>query len=245
MTIRAVPAGTPQPSPLRATLAPGLAAVRRYWRPFVLIQATALAMVLGYYHSPAVAAACDRASTFKAHAGLLFSAISAAFAGAVLPELAKAAVLGDRTVTRQRLRDVGFAIAVFALIGVVNDLQYHCMGLIFGDDQRTATVLRKVLVDQFVTTPLYGTPYWLVVYAIRADRYRFWVTFPRLTPAWYLRTVTPLLVTGWAYWIPMITLLYALPGPLQFCLFLLALAAWSLLMVAIATRAEPAVSPNA
>jgi hypothetical protein len=226
-------------SPIAVLLAPGLAAIRLYWRPFVLIQATALAVVFGYYHSPAIAAACDRLSVFKQRGGLRLSALSAAFTGAILPELAKALVLGDLNVTRQRLRDVGFAVAVFAVIGVVNDLQYRGVALLFGNDHRMATVVKKVLFDQFVTTPIYGTPYWSVVYAIRADRYRFWLTIPRLTPAWYLRTVTPLLVTGWAYWIVMITLLYAMPGPLQFCLFLFALAAWSLLMVAIAGRAGP------
>ena len=239
MSIRAVPAGTPQPSPLRATLAPGLSAVRRYWRPFVLLQSAALLLVIGYFDSPTVAAACDRASAVKQHAGLLFSAVSAAVAGALLPEVAKATVMGDRAVTRRRARNVGFAAATFALNGVINDLQYRGMAVVFGDDNHWATVLRKVLADQFITTPLYGTPYWLVVYALRADRYRPWRTFPRLTPTWYLRTVTPLLVTGWAFWLPMSALLYSLPGPLQFCLFLLAVAAWSLLMVAVASG-EPA-----
>jgi hypothetical protein len=227
---------------VRRTLAPGLAAVRRFWRPFVLLQAAALLQVIAYFNVPAVAVACDRMSAFKQHAGLLFSAISYAVAGAVLPELAKAAVMGDRAVDRRRVRNVAFAVAVFALNGIINDLQYRGMAVVFGDDNRWPTVLKKVLADQFITTPLYGTPYWLVVYALRADRYRPWRTLPRLTPAWYVRTVTPLLVTGWAFWLPMSALLYSLPGPLQFGLFLLAVAAWSLLMVAVAADAKPDVA---
>ena len=238
MTPLASPAAPPSPPhPLRATLAPGLSAVRRYWRPFLLLQSAALLLVIGYFYVPAVAAACDRASAFKQHLGLLFSAVSAAAAGALLPELAKAAVLGDRSLTRRRLEDVAFAMVIFGLNGVINDLQYRGMAKVFGNDNHVATVVKKMLADQFVTTPLYGTPYFLVVYALRADRYRPWRTLPRLTPAWYLRTVTPLLVTGWAFWLPMSALLYSLPGPLQFGLYLFAVAAWSLLMVAVATGA--------
>jgi len=242
MTTLADPAGTkPPPLSIAATLAPGLSAVRRYWRPFVLLQSATFLLVLAYFHSPAVAAACDRLSLLKQHAGLVFSAVSAAAAGALLPEVAKAAVMGDRRLDRRRLRNIAFVVAVFALNGIINDLQYRGMALVFGDDNRVATVVKKVLADQFITTPLYGTPYWLVIYALRADRFRFWRTLPRLTPGWYLRTVTPLLITGWAYWIPMSALMYALPGPLQFCLYLLVVAAWSLLMVAVADRTEAAV----
>ncbi len=128
----------------------------------------------------------------------------------------------------------GFVLAGFAANGVITDLQYRGMAVVFGHDTHFATAAKKTLADQFVTTPLYGTTYWLVVYAVRADRYRVWRTVPRLTPAWYGRTVLPLLVTGWAFWIPMVLLIYSLPGPLQFCLFLFAVAAWSLLMVAVA-----------
>ncbi len=228
-------ASAPLRQALPATLAPGLSAIRRYWRPFVFLQSATLFLVMAYFRNARVAAICDGLSTFKTHSGLLFSAISAAGAGALLPEVAKAAVMGDRALSRQRARNVVFAVAAFGLSGIINDLQYRGMAVVFGDDHRIATVLRKMLADQFVTTPLYGTPYWLVVYAIREDRYRPWRTVPRLTPAWYLRTVTPLLITGWAYWIPMSTLLYSMPGPLQFCMYLVMVAGWSLLMVAVAS----------
>jgi hypothetical protein len=39
---------------------------------------------------------------------------------------------------------------------------------------------------------------------------------------------------NWLFWIPMVSIIYALPVPLQFLLFVPALAAWSLIMVFIA-----------
>ena len=55
-------------------------------------------------------------------------------------------------------------------------------------------------------------------------------TISQMRGPWYLRDVAPLLVTGWAFWLPMVLLVYTLPSPLQFLLFCFALAGWSLLM---------------
>ena len=43
------------------------------------------------------------------------------------------------------------------------------------------------------------------------------------------------MLANWAFWFPMSALIYALPSGLQFCLFLLAVSAWSLLMVFVAS----------
>jgi hypothetical protein len=55
-----------------------------------------------------------------------------------------------------------------------------------------------------------------------------------LGPRWYLTHVGPLLIPCWCFWIPMVLMVYSMPPPLQFSLFCLALAAWSLLMVFVA-----------
>jgi hypothetical protein len=47
--------------------------------------------------------------------------------------------------------------------------------------------------------------------------------------------VLPLLLPSWCFWIPMVSIIYALPVPLQFLLFVFALGAWSLIMVSIAS----------
>ena len=44
----------------------------------------------------------------------------------------------------------------------------------------------------------------------------------------------PLLLPDWGFWIPMVLVIYAFPLALQFLLFVLALAAWSLILVVIA-----------
>jgi len=226
----------PPPITLAALLGPGLAAVKKFYQPFLLLQSAAFLLVLGYYTSDRVRSLCEHLSQLKQHTGLIFSALSTALAGAILPELAKAIVMGDWQITRKRMRDVGFALAVFAVNGIITDFQYRGLAWWLGQDNHPATVIKKVLADQFITTPIYGVPYWVVVFSLRANRYDLIRTIRHITPRWYAARVLPLLIPAWCYWLPMVSLIYTLPGPLQFCLFCFAVAAWSLLMVFVATH---------
>jgi hypothetical protein len=226
----------------RAVITPGLTTVRRHWRPFLLLQGAALLLIVGYYWVPAVTRACVRVAEYRAHAGLIFSAIAAGLAGSVLPDLAKRIVRRDYRIDRRDVRDLVFTFSAFGFSGVFTDVQYHGFAWLYGDGHDAATVIKKVLTDQFVTTPVYGTPYWVVVYLWRRERYHPLATIRRLRPRWYLSDVAPLLVTGWAFWIPMCSLIYSLPTALQFLLFCFSLAGWSLLMVFIAGDPEPVPS---
>jgi len=60
-------------------------------------------------------------------------------------------------------------------------------------------------------------------------------TRPELRRGFIGARVMPLLVPAWCFWIPIVAIVYALPGPLQFLMFAFALAAWSLILVFIAS----------
>jgi hypothetical protein len=220
----------------RTLLGPGLEAVRRYWRPFVLLQGVALLLVLGYFHSPAVRQVCETLVAIKQRWGLLFSALAAAVAGVVLPEAAKVVALGLRRFDRQRWRDIAFALALFAVNGMITDLQYRFLGWVYGTGAEWPTVLAKVFTDQFGTTPLYGVPYWILLYAWRANAYDARATLGMISGRWYVTRVLPLLIPAWFFWVPMTMLIYSLPGPLQLWLFALAMGAWSLVMIFVASN---------
>ena len=229
----------------RSWTTPGLNAVRRYWRPFLLLQACALALVVAYYASPdggAVRTLCRNLSNLKQTYGILFVALAAAFAGAILPEITKVLVLGERRFDRTRLANIAFALGAFAFNGFFTDYQYRVLAFLLGHDASFATAIKKVLADQFVATPLYATPYWAFIYSWKNNGFHVRRTLRELGPRWYLTKVMPLLISGWAFWIPMTLLIYLLPGELQFCMFLLVLAAWSLIMIFIANR--PATAPG-
>lgn len=217
-------------------LALGAAALRRFWRPFLLIQGAALALALGYHFIQAMRSACEAVGVWKTSGGLLFVALSGAVAGGLLPEIAKA--LADRTLAGLRGRGgaIAFNTAFFAFNGIVVDLFYRLEAVLLGNRANFWTVVAKALFDQFVFTPL-----WLILITLlflwRRRGFSFAATLPALKAGFYrgfYRTrVVPLLIPNWFFWLPTVSIIYALPSPLQFPLFVLLLGAWSLIMVFI------------
>jgi hypothetical protein len=217
----------------RPPLAAGADALRKFWRPFLLIQSLAVALAVAYHFSPGVRAACEVVGGWKVSGGLPFAALSGALAGGLLPELAK--VLADRSLAglRGRSSTIGFNLVFFACNGIVIDRFYALEAVLFGGHADLRTVVTKTAFDQFVFSPL-----WLVLITLIflwRQRGFSWVAMrPALRRGFYRTRVLPLLIPNWLFWIPMVSVIYALPGPLQFTLFVPALGAWSLIMVFIA-----------
>jgi hypothetical protein len=172
-------------------------------------------------------------AAWKVAGGLPFAAAAGAVAGGLLPELAK--LLADRrgAVLAGRGREVLFHCLFFAVNGMVVDLLYRTEARLFGADARLSTVLEKTAFDQFLFTPL-----WLAVvlatFIWQQRHFSLTATRAALRGRFYRTRVLPLLLPDWCFWLPMVLLIYAFPVPLQFVLFVLALGAWSLIMVFIA-----------
>jgi hypothetical protein len=211
----------------------GQAALRRFWRPFALIQLVAVALVVAYRASPSLRDVCAVIAAWKAAGGLPLAAATAAFAGGVLPELAKLVAQRGDSALRGRAGEIAFNVAFFAFNGVVVDRLYRLEALLFGTGTGATTVAAKVAFDQFVFTP----PWLLLItalYLFRARGFSWAATRPALVPGFFRARVLPLLLPDWLFWIPMVSIVYAFPLPLQFLLFVLALGAWSLILVVIA-----------
>ena len=226
-----------EPLSLRALLKPGISAVRCHWPAFVFFQIVSLLLVIGYFRVEAVHNFCQKLSTFKNESGLLFAPVVAVIAGVLFPELAKRAFEGARY--HFNWKQLPSLVLFFAVYGVITDLQYRLMALLYGNSTDFSVALCKMLTDQFITTPIWGVPYWILVYAWRDQGYRIVPTLKLISPRWYLTSVLPLLVSAWCYWLPIVLMIYSLPGPLQFSLFASAMAAWSIIIVFVAAKQTP------
>jgi hypothetical protein len=227
----------PEPPPTNSrpsAWAAGLSAIRRFARPFIVIQSLAVGLVTAYRLDPGFRRGCASLAELRTRGGLSFSALAGAVAGGVLPELMKWLVSPRTHRFRGRRGEILFNLAFFTLNGVVIDRFYRGLAWLFGAGAGSlASVAGKVAIDQFVFTPV-----WLLaivaLYTWRGAGFRLRPTLAVVRPGFYRARVVPLLLPNWAFWIPMTSAIYALPAALQFLLFTLALAAWSLIMVFIA-----------
>jgi len=201
-----------------------------------MVQMTMIALVLAYYYYPPVSAWLVRLAGFKARWGYGFSFVAAAIAGGVLPELLAVVVLQRGRVRRENAANLLFGVLFWGSQGMVVDGFYRFQAVLFGPQVDFPTVVKKVLVDQFVYNPLYAAPFGLAVFEWKNLGYRLAGMGRVLTGRFYKERTFPALVATWGVWFPVVTMVYSLPPLLQIPLFSLALTFWAILFTWINRR---------
>jgi hypothetical protein len=198
-----------------------------------VLNVIAVALVVSYYKVPALAGFWESLGALKTRWSFGFSCASTIFAAALLPTLVQWAqgVLpsGDRC--RRLMLLMGF----WGYRGIEFDLFYRLQGKIFGHGNDAATLVKKVVFDQFVISPLWFVPTYVI--ALRwVEMGGSWSrTRPTLNREFWLRTCPTVLITNWLVWIPALALVYSLPAALQFPLFSVVMC-FFILVVTMMTR---------
>lgn len=221
---------------LRQALAPGVASVRENYRQVLLMQAAAAAIVFWYYRSPSLQIGAEQIARAKQLGGLPMAFAAGAVAGGLLPELAKLLTGKLRRFDRAWLGDTAFNGFLYGWIGVFVDLLYAALARLFGADNDPITILKKLAVDMGLFTTLVSIPFGVYLFALRAAGWNPARMARGLGRHSYRDKVLPAMIPSWAFWIPMLCAVYALPTALQFPFAIVAEASWSLLFVFIARR---------
>jgi len=209
-------------------------AVVANWRPFLLIQLTAVALVAAYYLVPGAEQATKSLAEFKVRGGYLFSGIAMAISGACVPEVAK-------RITRMNSRkfsgpDLLFQMCVFAFLGVSIDALYRWLGHLFGAGVTPEIVIKKVVFDQLLFAPLVSISFSATVFLWKDAGFNLEKTKQDIRQGVWIERFASLLVMCWAFWFPMLACIYSMPSNLEFCLGLCAQAAWGLLLLWMSGR---------
>lgn len=193
------------------------AAFRQYRLPCLLLNLLVVCLVASYYCWPAIAGVWKNVGAFKTQWSYLFSFASTAFSAAVLP-FAIQGMMGTLP-PGGRLKRLVLQAVFWGYRGMEIDLLYRCQGFLFGSGNDPATLAIKVAVDQFIYSPLWAVPTYVI--ALRwIDLGCSWsLTRASLDRRFWTHTYPTILVTNAIIWIPAVTLVYSLPGPLQFPLF--------------------------
>lgn len=204
----------------------------------MLIQACVVGLVIAYYNVPAVADFANNLGVLKAQGGLPFAFIATAFAGVVLPEIFKIASNDGR---RLPVAELAYMILVFGINGIIVDLLYRFLSYLFGNDNTFSTVALKVVVDQTFAAPLLFMPYFMLMVLWRHNGFNFAALRADLKAMPLFVRIWPAIVVGWAFWIPALCGIYAMPLKVQFVLFLFVEAAWSLIIIHVANSMNEAL----
>ena len=216
---------------MRDAVHPGVSAVRGSWRPFLFIQAAAVALVVWYYRSPGFRESAEALAAFKAAGGEWFAFAAGAIAGGLVPEVAKAVTGSIARFDSTWALETAHNAAVFGTVGVLVDFFYKLQGFLFGMGVDPHTLFVKTLFDMGAFAPLFCVPFEVAVLEWGHSRYRMAVLFQNFGMTAYRDRVLPAMIPCWAFWIPVLFCVYALPLNLQFPFAIMAEAAWSIIVV--------------
>lgn len=222
---------------MAGALRPGLRAVANQWKPFLFIQALAVVCVLAYYQSQPFQRAADILQGWKVAGGLPFAFFAGAVAGGLVPELAKMATRTAEGHGWSRWGRVFWTALVFGLVGVFVDAFYKVQALIFGTGIDPLTLAYKTAFDMLCFSPFFCIPFEVVALQWPERRFRVAEFFRVFGWSAYRENVLPALIPCWAFWIPVLVCVYAMPLNLQFVFAIFAEAAWSLIVVFVARKA--------
>ncbi len=220
-----------QESPWRA----GWESARLLFWPGLVLQATALSLVLAYYFLPAAHGFFAQIAAWREAGGFFFSALSTSLCGGLLPFL----YLRWNPVTRAAhpWSHLIFFILFWAWKGIEVDLLYRGLSRLFGTEAVFLTVAAKVLFDQLVYNPFYATSASQLSFAWKDAGFRWGPVIADVRAGrWYQRRIIPVQFAVWCVWGPTVSCVYALPSVLQIPLFNVVLCFWSLLFASIMSR---------
>lgn len=212
----------------------GLRGARANLVPGLVLQAFALALVLGYYFAPGVAEALKEFEAFRFRVGIPYSVISTAVFGGLIPWLYIKAHPATRN--RYNVKQGAGLLAFWAYKGLELHLLYTGLAALFGHDNSFATIAKKVVFDQTLYGPLLAAPgMWLAYKWVEGHLAVAPVVASIRKPGWFLRELLPVIIANLGVWLPTVTIVYTLPTVLQLplenlvlCFFTLMLAHMSL-----------------
>jgi len=219
----------------RDACSPGIAAVKHGWPPILLIQFLAACLVVFYYRTPSFQAELSDLERVKADGGIPFDLATGAFAGGFVPQIAKL-ITGRANAFRSSFwRDMLFAGFVYAIVAVEVDLFYHLQTATFGSHDDVFTLSKKDLIDMGLFSPFLSIPTAVVLFEWHNSGFSLRNSRDRMRRQFYSLKVMPALIPCWAFWIPVLLCVYAMPINLQFPLSQLAEASWATLFIFIAS----------
>jgi hypothetical protein len=213
----------------------GVRAAKANIIPALVLQAVCLCLLLSYYYFPAVEGFLRPVSEWQREYGVLFAFVSRGFFGGLLPGVFMLAIPALR-VGRPALT-ITMNFLFWGMRGVLISGLYRLQTLMFGTGHDLATLLTKMIVDQATFTVVIGVPLVATFHFWQHHGFSFSVARAHFPRQWVRHLILPTLIPNWLVWGPSMTIIYALPEPLQIHFSGLVGCFWTLFCMQVAVHA--------
>lgn len=218
---------------LKAAFQRAAKAIRANLLPGLLLQSLMIVFLALYVTHDGTRQFLTQVESIKQEAGLLFSFTSYAISAAILPELLAIGFFQQCRITRRNIRNILTGLPAWGMIGIMIDLFYRGQILWLGTGQNWQTVTSKMLIDQFLFSPLICTPITIAYFLWRDMGFRKTALSQIFSSSFFPDRVIPVQAAGWVIWVPGVCLVYFMPSGLQIFVAVLIQTFWVLVFTMV------------
>lgn len=218
----------------------GVNAAKKTMKPALSIWCLMAVIAAVYYLVPVAQGLFLALVAVQKWMGVLFPSLGMGLSVGLLVEGIKVAVSKNRRWTQENTKNALFNFAVFGVMGVTQYYRYAFQEDFFGTGTSWRVLMPKVMFDQFVWTVFFANPYQCMLYLWRAKSFSWKEVGSEIFPfkAFWGTRMLPVLISNWAFWIPMAAIVYSFPSELQVPLAILAVSMWVMLLSVITAKEE-------
>lgn len=200
----------------------------------LLLEAVMGLIVAAYYCWPPATQVLSSYADWQHQGGIIAAALATGLAGGVLSEVSLVYFQNRGQWTAHHVDHLLFKLGYFSIAGAIVYIFYGYQTIWFGNDTAWPVLAKKIFVDQFIFSLFWANPFNAVMIRWHGLRYSVPKLWREMNLHFVTNRVLPIVITGWMFWIPGVTLIYAMPAALQVPLFIFATAIWGILMPAVA-----------
>ena len=182
--------------------------------PGLIIVSIAALIVFAYYQFPAVGTSLEGLVKFRQQLGVWFSIAASAVGAGIIPGI-YLIISGRSRKGFRGIIDLLFTCVVWSVTAFVLDRFYNFQAWLWGSAVNSQVLVGKMLIDQFIFTPLVGVQIPAIGFRLRDLNYDFYAFWDAFLGDWLIGVTTPLLIACWMTWIPGTLVIYSLPLTLQ------------------------------
>jgi hypothetical protein len=217
----------------------GIKAFKGSLKPACFVWAVMAIIAAIYYWVPAASFLFEGLERIQSGLGRLFPFLGMGLSVGFLAELVRVLSSKEKRWTKDNTMNAGFNLLVFGILGMLQAVFYGLQTQWFGNEQNFRALACKVLIDQFGWTVFFANPYQTILFIWKENKFKLsqvWQSMRPIKTFWGMR-VLPVLITNWAFWIPMVSIIYSFPSSLQLPLAILAVTIWVIILTLL--TAEP------
>ncbi|MFC1568947.1 hypothetical protein ACFL4L_01815 [bacterium] len=211
----------------------GRNAIRQNLIPGLFLLIFGILIIVAYYWLTPVHYFLSKIAEMKEHGGYLFSILSTALFGGLIPYLYQI-VTGQIRKGAPVIATGIFMIVFYGYRGFEVDLFYQFQARLFGEGLLPYTIIKKIIVDQFIYAPFWAIPM-ITIGLMFKNCYLSWAALkPALNRRFLTDTMPTVILSTWVIWIPGVAIIYSFPFSLQIPIMNFIVCFYTLMVLKIA-----------